>query len=107
VAYRIYYGDGSKADDDPRQSRGVQAIVQDHPEVGSEIVCSADYYVLEGGQWRGVDVFGLFDFLMDTGIVLFGRTIGREEYQAIIREALQAKSTWLPDERKFRESSTL
>ena len=79
-------------------ARGVQAVVQDHPEVGAEIVTRSDYYVLENGRVRGVDIFGLFDYLLDSGIVIFGRTISREEYAEIIRQASAAKEGWLPSE---------
>jgi hypothetical protein len=97
----VYYGDGAAQEADGSQpSRGVQVIVQSHPDTGSEIVTSSDYYVLDGDRWRGVDIFGLFDFLMDSGIVLFGRTIGRDEYQEIVRTAIARKETWLPAERK-------
>jgi hypothetical protein len=69
--------------------------------VGSEIVTASDYYVLENGKWRGVDIFGLFDYLLDSGLVLFGRTIARDEYQKIVREAIKAKETWFPGEKRF------
>ncbi len=106
MTWRLYYGDGTTLDGEGPlppggDARGVQAIVQDHEEVGGAIVTSSDYYVLKGGQWRGVDIFGLFDFLLDSGTVVMGRTIRREEYQTIIREALKTKETWLPGERKF------
>ena len=38
--------------------------------------------------------------LMDTGLVLFGRTITNKEYQAIYQRAKVDKSTWRPTERK-------
>jgi len=108
--FRIFYQDGPAEPDCIPSPRGVQAIVQDHEEVGVQIVTSADYYVNEDGTWRGVDIFGLFDYLMDTGQVLFGRTISRDEYQQVIRWATEAKEkwpvrgkqTWLPGERKFK-----
>lgn len=98
--FKIFYSDGTVSDS-VTEARGVQAIVQNHEEVGAEVVSTSDYYVLDGGRWRGVDIFGLFDFLLDSGIVLFGRTIRREEYQAVMREAKAVKETWLPRERKF------
>ena len=103
--WRIYYADGliftsedGLSKDAP--SRGIQAIVQDHPDVGVEIVTGGDYYVNENEHWRSVDIFGLFDYLMESGLVLFGRTISRKEYQEIMRVALKDKAGWLPRERK-------
>jgi len=100
--FQLFYADGPADKDRIPEARGVQAIVQDHPEVGSELVTAADYYVRDAdGAWRGVDIFGLFDYLLDSGVVLFGRTISRNDYQSIMREALKTKETWLPVERKF------
>jgi hypothetical protein len=101
MSFQIFYKDGPAPIDAIPSARGVQAIVQDNEEVGSELVTSADYYVKINNGWKGVDIFGLFDFLLDSGIVLFGRTISRNEYQEIIRKALKTKETWLPGERKF------
>ena len=102
--WKVFYGDGTTAEGVGRQKldepRGVQVIVQDHPEVGVESVTGCDYYVWREGRWWGVDIFGLFDYLMESGLVLFGRTIEREEYQAIARKALAEKETWLPRERR-------
>ena len=104
MKWRIYYEHGRTYDgpEPPvgENARGVQAVVQDHPEVRAEIVTSSDYYVWHQGRWKGVDSNGLFDYLLDSGIVLLGRTITREEYQAIIRRAAADKDTWLPTERK-------
>jgi hypothetical protein len=99
---KIFYGDGSVLDYSPGViSRGVQAVVQDHPEVGVEIVTGHDYYILENGHWRGVDIFGLFDFLMDSGIVLFGRTVTSEEYYKIMQNVSVIKNGWLSKERRI------
>lgn len=84
----------------PIEARGILAIVQDHPTVGVEIVTGADYYVWQYERWWGVDLFGLYDYLLETGMVLFGRTVTREEYGAIMRQVRQAKAGWLPRERK-------
>jgi len=98
---QIFYSDGSVKSFEPGVlARGVQAIVQDHPEVGAEIVTSYDYYVLDNGHWRGVDIFGLFDFLLDSGIVLFGRTVTSEEYYEIMKQVSAVKNGWLPKERR-------
>lgn len=101
--WKVYYSNGTTMEGEGRGSpigRGVQAIVQDHPEVGVEIVTSSDYYVWKNGRWFGVDIFGLFDYLLDTNIVGMGTTIKREEYQKIMKEAMKEKAGWLPRERK-------
>jgi len=97
---QVFYGDGSSREGPPYESRGVIAIVQPHTEVGAEIVAGKDYYVREDDRWKGVDIFGLFDFLMDSGLVLFGRAIRDEEYYKVMAKALEAKNGWLPRERK-------
>lgn len=101
MTFQIFYQDGPAEINKILEARGVQAIVQDHDEVGSEVVSSSDYYVKVNNKWKGVDIFGLFDYLLDSGIVLFGRTISRDEYQKIISQAIKRKETWLPGERKF------
>lgn len=101
--WRIYY-DGEETHTGQGKgptgslARGVQVIIQDHPEVGVELVTGSDYYVLRGERWHGVDIFGLFDFLLDSGIVLFGRTISRDEYADIFRQVAADKAGWLPQE---------
>jgi hypothetical protein len=102
--YKIYYGNGKIIDDNDEISfaRDVQVIVQDHPDVGSEIVTGADYYVLDNERWRGVDIFGLFDFLLDSKLVLFGRTLTNDEYREIYKIAAKDKDGWLPFERKVK-----
>jgi len=102
MAFKIFYNDHYEYDsesDDNMPGRGVQAIVQDHSEIGAEIITACDYYVRENdGRWRGVDIFGLFDFLLDSGIVVFGRTIDKDQYAAIVYKAMSAKNGWLPRE---------
>ena len=103
--FKVYYDGGKEFDSSkggPMPGRGVQAVVQDHPEVTSEIVTACDYYVkMKDGRWKGVDIFGLFDWLLDSGLVLFGRTIGRQEYMDICNRALKDKAGWLPREKRF------
>ena len=89
----IYYADGStrsnKDKNTPIVGRGVQAIVQKHSQVGWHVVNGGDYYIqTDFGGWVAVDRFGLYDYLLDTGLVLFGRTISTEEYQKIFQQAL-------------------
>ena len=88
--WRIYYGDGSvvsSEDEGPIPARDVQVIAQEDPVAGWAMQSSKDYYVRKGERWQGVDIFGLFDYLMDSGLVLFGRTVRTEEYQAIADRA--------------------
>jgi hypothetical protein len=100
--FQIFYSDGPAPKNAIPTARGVQAIVQDNDDVGSELVASSDYYVKINGRWKGVDIFGLFDFLLDSGVVLFGRIIQNKEYQKLVKEAIKTKETWLPGEKKFR-----
>lgn len=90
--WRIYYGDGSSLDDSDGQpvgeyARGILAIVQGHNEIGWYILSGSDYYVLRGDRWWGVDIFGLFDWLMDSGLVVFGRTVTNEEFSRVLAAA--------------------
>lgn len=92
--WRIYYADGSTIEDSEgpptgERARGVQVILQDHPDVGWFLQTGSDYYIQRNGRWYGVDIFGLFDFLMDSGQVVFGRHITNTEYKAILNEALE------------------
>jgi hypothetical protein len=107
---RLFYGEGKEDDLNLDGSippgvitRGVQAIIQNHREVGVEVVSCSDYYVFEDGSWRGVDIFGLFDFLLDSGIVLFGRTIKRDEFNQVMKRALDYQKNGLlgTEEKRF------
>jgi len=90
--WRIYHGpedwaEGAGHGPTGDQARGVQAILQHHPAVGWHIASGSDYYVWRDGRWLGVDLFGLYDYLLDTGLVLFGRTLLRDDYHAVIDAA--------------------
>lgn len=97
MEWRIFYDDGSTFSDEdgtPEQApaRGVIAIVCRDP-VARWVVCSRfDYYVWRG-EWFGVDIFGLFDYLVDPGWkgVTFGRTIANEEFRKIHTRACDLK----------------
>lgn len=101
---RIYYSDGRVASEGPFPARDVQVIVQEDERTGWFMLTGFDYYVQRGGWWIGVDIFGLFDFLLDSGVVLFGRTIDADEYDNIYQRARTdlniVKSSWLPKERR-------
>ena len=109
--YRIYYQNGKRHEDTDgppvgEQARGVQTIIQGDPELGWAAVSGGDYFVWRNGKWWECDIAGLFDFLLDSGIVLFGRMIDRGEYSQIYSEALEDKALaektgFLP--RRFKE----
>ena len=100
----VYYSDGTVYTGDKPPARDIQVIVQEHPDVGWHTQSGYDYYVWRAGRWVGVDLFGLYDFLLDTGLVLFGRTITRKEFDRVMKVAVEdlgkAKLGWLPDERR-------
>jgi len=102
--YHVHYSGGKMrtAADGPLtgdDARDVQVIVQDDGD-GPVLVTGGDYYVWMGTFWRSVDIFGLFDYLLETGLVLFGRTVTRDEYNAIWQRAKLDKRTWRPKERR-------
>lgn len=106
--WRIYYSDGTTYDQGQGgavPARDVQVIVQKSQEVGWHTRAGDDYYVQKGDEWVGVDIFGLFDYLLDTGLVLFGRTVTNKEFQEVIKRALAdrefgLKTGYLPKERR-------
>lgn len=104
---RIYYDDGSVVETDGKQpipARGVQIVVQEHPDIGWHTQSGSDYYVWRNGRYQGVDIFGLFDWLLDRGDVLFGRTMTTKTYNEVMAQAMKDlkgfKVGWLRDERK-------
>jgi hypothetical protein len=98
----VYEGDGSEESIALAPTRGVQIIVQDHPEIGVEIVSGADYYVWRYDRWWGVDHFGLWDYICSDGLkkVLCGRTVLKDEYNELVRRANLTKDAWLKSERR-------
>jgi hypothetical protein len=101
--YRIFYSDQSVYNDgegDNPPSRDVQVILQYDSERGPYFQSGADFYVWREDRWQGVDHFGLYDYLLDSGLVLFGRTITNAEYSKIYQQAKGDKKTFLPQERK-------
>lgn len=107
MMYRVYYSNGETFDSaygGAPSPRDVQVIVQEHPDVGWHTQSRYDYYIWRDGRWVGVDLFGLFDWLLDSGSVLFGRTVTRKVFDSVMRQALkdlgEAKTGWLRDERR-------
>lgn len=95
MKWAVYYDDGSRVTDENPigevPPRGVIAIAQEDSTVGRIVVTKKDYYWFESnnGDWYGGDLFGLWDYLCRPGMkrVLFGRSIPRDEYEAIVHEA--------------------
>jgi hypothetical protein len=108
----IYYGDGTEYSNQDGSvfdapARNVQVIAQEDPDTGQTFARSSDYYWWTDAGWHSGDWFGLFDYLVEPGPkkVLFGRTIGNREYEAILQKALNntylpPKSAWRPNERR-------
>lgn len=116
LSWRIYYRhrvfDSAQGTHLEAPATGVQAIVikdTDVPEsnVGHFILQRKDYYWHEDGEWCGGDIFGMFDFLMRSGVVKFGRSIPNSEYREILSRAgsdpdFPRKSGYRPNEIKPR-----
>ena len=90
--WKVFYDDGStfgNADGPPElaPTRGVQGIIQVDVEHGSRIEKSNDYYVWWENEWRGLDIFGLWDYLTQPGysLVIFGRLISHIEYRKLLQ----------------------
>ena len=79
---------------------GVQAIVQDHLEVGVEIVYGKDYFIWRYRMWQNVDQLSLWDYLAHTTCahVLFGRLMPREDWNRLSKRFEAEKTGWLPNE---------
>lgn len=102
--WQAYYGDNStfgSHDGSPwvAPARNVQVIIQEDPDHGWYTQSGGDYYVWDdrgdGPRWWGVDIFGLFDYLIDPGHkrVLFGRTVTGQRFGEIFAKA-QADPEW-------------
>jgi hypothetical protein len=88
---RIYYSDGSVFDNSDESglppAMDAQVIVQRDPDRGWITTHGADFYIWKGGRWWGCEIYGLFRFLMDTGLVLFGETIPHDKFDEIYQQA--------------------
>ncbi len=107
IHYRVVYDVYDKRQDwDSLTSKGspyawgVQAIVQDHPEVGVEIVYGRGYYIWRYNMWQNVNQNGLWDYLAHTTCahVLFGRLMPREDWNVLYHRIEEEKLGWLPNE---------
>ena len=79
---------------------GVQAILQDQPEVGIEIVRGKDYFIWRYDLWQAVGWDALTDYLAhtDRAHVLFGRLMPREDWNKLSKRISDQKNGWLPGE---------
>lgn len=100
MKWKIYYSDNTTFCDEDGSpfdapSRKVQIIAQEHKDVGKFLLGKNDYYWWDSG-WSGGDIFGLFDYLLDSGPkkVIFGRTVDSDLYNDIGKTALS--DTYLP-----------
>ncbi len=104
MSFTIYYSNGKVVTAEEPSSdipaRDIQVIVQNDPKSGPYLQSGSHHYVWQDGSWIGVDDFGLYDYLLESGLVLFGRTITNKEYQEIYQQAKIEKSTWKPRERR-------
>lgn len=108
--FKIYYSDGSTYSGDPLKAPGIGVviIVQKDDVAGRSFCMAKDYYVWDGGFWRGCDLFGLWDyiFVMNGPKAISGRSVPNEKYQEIYQIAksdpdFPRKSAWLEWETKI------
>ncbi len=99
VDWAIFYGDRLVYSNLDGPVEGVpklntQIVLQKSDRVEWEMIRSSDYYVWRDTFWRGVDIFGLFDYLSQPGskVVLFGRTILNSEFDLIYRRVKSLRS---------------
>lgn len=97
LRWRIYYGDGetfSSDDGSPYDAPrlNVQAIVGPSRSTGRYILSRKDAYWwdIECDRWFGGDRHGEWDYMLHLGprVVIYGRFIGDDEYNACIVAAL-------------------
>lgn len=92
MIWKIYYSDGttySDLDGPPEQAPAldVQVIVQLDDTGGRYNQMGSDYYIWREDRWWGVDIFGLFDWLIHNSSVKFGRTVDNEKYRMMFQMA--------------------
>lgn len=86
---RYFYPDGVTYEGDNPPAMDIQVIVQQDKDRGWIMTHGADFYIWKDDRWWNCDLYGLFRFLMDTGLVLFGQTIPHSEFEVIYRQAKQ------------------
>lgn len=105
---RIYYGDGSVYEGDPKTAPrlNVQVVVCEDSsingyQVGHLCLHSWDYYLRVDGNWLGVNgEADLVDHILfeDVDVVLKGRMISHGRFQQILAEATAFKKNWHKNE---------
>lgn len=115
INWKVYYDDGSTYDNQdgpPKEApkQGVICTVNRDDEVGRQIINQYDFYWwhYEEEYWYGGDIFGLWDYLTQSGekIVLFGRSVPRDQYRTIHQQAVNdpdfpKKSAWEEEENRL------
>ena len=97
VKWRVYYGDGStysdldgEAWDAPTQDVQILVRPSNKGSRGFRAMHAKDAYVWKNGEWCGVDVMGLWDYLLNTRgptKVIFGRWASDDTFDAIYKRA--------------------
>lgn len=90
--YRVRYTDLSAADYDPSDKPAplnVATIIQQNEEGAWHVRSGGDIYCLENGVWVEHDIVGFFQWAMDTGMVMFGRTMPNEKFAEVMRLSMQ------------------
>lgn len=94
--WRIYYDDGTIFDSEmgtPEQAPafGIQVIAYRGERSTAwgrqSLVKGPDFYVYDDGEWLGLDMIGLLDWLACKGVVKIGRLLPRLKYEAIVKRA--------------------
>ena len=82
MRWKVYYSDGTTYCDmdgpiEDAPKRGVIIVASECDLMGRKYDRSTDYYCWFDYGWRGVDIFGMYDYLTQPGykVVLFGRTV--------------------------------
>jgi hypothetical protein len=84
---RFFLGDGSSSDEPPPDGRNIQAIVKFTDHDGWHMVTGYDYYIQVNGDWIGVSLDGLIDYMLAQGHALMGRMLPNSDYARIIAAA--------------------
>ena len=96
MKWKVFYGDGttfSNLDGSPYDAPrlNVMAIIGPDRFTGRYIVSDKDAYWWENDRWFGGDRRGEWDYLCRLGprVVLYGRSVPDEHYNAVISAALK------------------
>lgn len=99
MKYKIYYDDGfilegTETTIIPKDRRfGVLVIIEDDPEMNWEVIQGADYYILFGDHWIGVDRIGILDYMVNCishiKYILVGRIVPYLQHRKILEQAFK------------------